>query len=172
MSGGRRFEHRMGRRIGRRFGPRIGLRIGQRIGLRIGRRRPAFRIRRAVSRTMLVGLMVATTSAAVVVPSADVARADDSDLRPRLEAACARIPEATSRLQAAIDRLDGPASQRGSLAWFEAAITKANSNNRPRIAADLQRRLDRLTTRRATLDVRSAQLARLAERCSELGASA
>ena len=106
------------------------------------------------------------------MPSAGAAHADDGDLRPRLEAACARIPEATSRLQAAIDRLDGPASQRGSLAWFEAAIAKATSNNRPRIAADLQRRLDRLTTRRATLDVRSAQLDRLAERCSELGAAA
>jgi hypothetical protein len=58
-----------------------------------------------------------------MVPSGAV-QADDGELRPRLEAACARIPEATTRLQAAIDRLDGPASQRGSLAWFEAAIER------------------------------------------------
>lgn len=106
---------------------------------------------------------------AVMVPAGAV-HADDGELRPRLEAACARIPDATTRLQAAIDRLDGPASQRGSLAWFEAAIDRAS--NRPRIAADLQRRLDRLTARRATLDVRSEQLATLAQRCRDLGAPA
>jgi hypothetical protein len=141
---------------------------GTQIEQRTDRRNPSDtgigRIGRAIA-AIAISLM------AVVVP-AGVVHADDGDLRPRLEAACARIPEATTRLQAAIDRLDGPASQRGSLAWFEAAIERATVNNRPRIAADLERRLDRLTTRRATLDERSAQLARLADRCGDLGAPA
>lgn len=123
------------------------------------------------SRAAVAAFVTAISFLAVMVPSGAV-HADDGDLRPRLEAACARIPEATTRLQAAIDRLDGPASQRGSLAWFEAAIERATSSNRTRIAADLQRRLDRLTARRATLDERSEQLAALAERCTDLGAAA
>jgi hypothetical protein len=140
--------------------------IEQRVGA-------ASRVTAAAITTAIVAaiFLVAVSFVAVVVPSGAV-HADDGELRPRLEAACARIPDATTRLQAAIDRLDGPASQRGSLAWFEAAIERATANDRPRIAADLERRLDRLTTRRATLDERSAQLARLADRCGDLGAPA
>ena len=126
---------------------------------------------RAAVAAFVAVIVTAISLVAVMVPSG-VVHADDGDLRPRLEAACARIPEATTRLQAAIDRLDGPASQRGSLAWFEAAIERATANDRPRIAADLERRLDRLTTRRATLDARSEQLDRLTQRCSDLGAPA
>ncbi|MCX6521198.1 MAG: hypothetical protein NTZ21_11085, partial [Actinobacteria bacterium] len=87
----------------------------------------------------ITAIAIVAVAAAVVLPAVapvGVVHADEGDLRPRLEAACARIPEATTRLQAAIDRLDGPASQRGSLAWFEAAIDRAAANNRPRIAAD------------------------------------
>lgn len=119
---------------------------------------------------VLVAMLAVSLTALVGAPGA--AHADDGDLRPRLEAACARIPQAQSRIDAAIARLDAPADSRGSLAWFAAAIDRATSKNRPRIAADLQQRLDRLTDRRAVLDVRSSQLDRLSARCAELGAPA
>jgi len=149
---------------------------GTQIEQRTDRRNPSDTSDTGIGRIGRIGRAIAAIAVAfsliAVVAPAGVVHADDGDLRPRLEAACARIPEATTRLQAAIDRLDGPASQRGSLAWFEAAIERATANNRPRIAADLERRLDRLTTRRATIDERSAQLARLADRCGDLGAPA
>lgn len=115
---------------------------------------------------LLVGVL------APILLVAPTASADDGDLRPRLEAACARLVTATERLDRAIARLDAPASERGSLAWFQAAVERATANNRPRIAAELQQRLDRLTERRAKLDERAAQLDRFAARCAELGAGA
>lgn len=138
---------------------------------------PARRTMRRRARRGRVGgpslVLVATLAVSVgVLAGAPAAHAGDDDLRPRLEAACARIPVANERVNQAIARLDGPADQRGSLAWFEAAVARATANDRPRIAADLQRRLDRLTDRRALLDVRVSQLERLADRCVELGAGA
>ncbi len=115
--------------------------------------------------------VVAVVMGGITGPAGGVAtaHADDGDLRPRLEAACARVPTAETRLQTAIDRLDADASQRGSLAWFRVAVTRAESNNRPRVAADLERRLDRLTARRASLEDRRAQLDRLVMLCAEHG---
>lgn len=127
-----------------------------------------------IGRLGAIALAAIGLSAAVVVapsPSGSVAtaHADDTDLQPRLERACARIPTAEARLQAAIDRLDAPATERGSLAWLAAAIERAESKNRPRLATELQRRLDRQTARRATLDERRAQLDHLVEVCAERG---
>ncbi len=116
---------------------------------------------------MLAIALTVAPSGPFGVINATPAHADDGDLRPRLDAACARIPAAENRLETAIGRLDAGASQRGSLSWFRAAVTRAESNNRPRVAADLQRRLDRLTERRATLDERRAQLDRLVTICAE-----
>lgn len=140
---------------------------------RPGPRRGTNRSGRAVLTVLAAALMaVALGVLAPVGPLATSASADDGDLRPRLEAACARVATATERLDRATARLDAPASERGSLAWFAAAIARATDNNRPRIAAELQERFDRLTARRAQLDVRAAQLDRFAARCAELGAGA
>jgi len=98
-----------------------------------------------------------------------VVRAADGDLRVRLEAACARIPAADQRISVAIARLDAPVDERGSLAWFEAAIERATTTGRPHIAADLERRFERLTDRRAVLDVRLGQLERIVDLCAERG---
>ncbi len=120
---------------------------------------------------MIAATLMVSLGAIAAAPTT-VAHADDGDLRPRLEAACARIPQARTRLDAAIARLDGPADQRGSLAWFQAAIDRAAAKGRTRVVDDLQHRLDRLTDRRAALDVRVSQLERFTARCAELGAPA
>ena len=132
--------------------------------------------RRRLVRRWLMGSVTATVMAAAltVVPGTAIgvssASADDGGLRPRLEAACARVPAAEGRLDAAISRLDDDASQRGSLAWFRTAVSRAESNNRPRVATDLQRRLERLTERRAVLDVWRTQLDRLETICAKRNA--
>ena len=125
-----------------------------------------------MSRMLRGGVMALVMSLAAVVALAatgGVGHADEGDLRARLEAACARIPTADQRLDAAIARLDAPADQRGSLAWFEAAIDRATTAGRTRIATDLERRLERLTDRRAVLDIRRGQIDRLADLCAERG---
>jgi hypothetical protein len=109
---------------------------------------------------------VITASVASVASGGDV----DSDLQTRLVAACARIGPVGTRIETAIARLDAPASSRGSLAWFTDAVARATSNGRPRIAADLQRRLDRLTLRRTTLDIAQDRLESLTELCTSRGA--
>ena len=122
-----------------------------------------------VLRGGVLALVMTVVSVVAAGSGAGQVHADDSDLRTRLEAACARIPAADDRLAAAIARLDGPADQRGSLAWFEAAVERATTAGRTRIATDLERRLERLTDRRAVLDTRRGQLDRLVELCAERG---
>ena len=121
----------------------------------------------------LLGLMVALVASIGLALGAphgvSVAHADDGELRQRLEAACVRIPTAEERVRTAIERLDGPADVRGSLAWIEAAIERATASGRTRIATELERRLERLTERREVLDVQLTQLERFRERCIELG---
>lgn len=127
---------------------------------------------RQTGRRLTVAVAVAVVVGALgVLVTAPSVHAQDDDLRTRLEAACARIPTAEARLDELILRLDGPLDARGSLAWFEDAIARATANGRTRIAADLQRRFDRLSDRRALLDVRQSQLDRFATRCAELGAA-
>jgi hypothetical protein len=126
------------------------------------------------TRSRTIGALSAVLATVLLVAglTAPAAKADDGELRPRLEAACARVATAAERLDRVVARLDAPATERGSLAWFEEAIARATANGRPRVAADLQRRFDRLSERRAQLDVRSSQLDRFAARCAELGAGA
>jgi hypothetical protein len=116
--------------------------------------------------------LLGTPTASSTVITASVASGGDvdSDLQTRLVAACARIGPVGTRIETAIARLDAPASSRGSLAWFTDAVARATSNGRPRIAADLQRRLDRLTLRRTTLDIAQDRLESLTELCTSRGA--
>jgi hypothetical protein len=136
------------------------------------RRRARRRARRLGGPLLVIAATLMVSLGAIAAAPPTVAHADDGDLRPRLEAACARIPQARTRLDAAIARLDAPADQRGSRAWLQAAIDRAEAKGRTRVVDDLQHRLDRLTDRRAALDVRVSQLERFTARCAELGAPA
>lgn len=87
----------------------------------------------------------------------------------RLERACLRIPNLTIRTQNAIERINGGADTRGSLLWLDAAIARANEQDRTDLAEVLT---NRRAVRAATVPVleeRLVNLASLAERCSEAG---
>lgn len=103
----------------------------------------------------------ATAAHAQGAPSAD-------DVRPRVERACARIPNLETRIERAIERINGDASVRGSLEWLDARIAAAEEAGRTDLATALT---NRRAVRVATLDVlelRQANLAEFAELCAGL----
>jgi hypothetical protein len=125
----------------------------------------------------LAGLVMA---AAVAVPTTAIAASSTpelampaaSDLGPRLERACLRLPNLESRTANLIERLEGDATVRGSLAWLQAQIDKANARGRTDLAEVLT---NRLAVRQQTLVVlqqrQSELLPRLAAFCAEHGAA-
>lgn len=67
--------------------------------------------------------------------------AGEDRLVERLELACARIPNALIRAENLQERLAGDASTRGSIAWLQARIDKAEDAGRTELATVLTNRL-------------------------------
>ena len=88
----------------------------------------------------------------------------------RLEAACARVPNIQRRVDAATALLQGDAGTRGSIAWLNAQLTKAQANDRDELATVLQNRIDVRTARLAVLQERTDALSEIASICAEHGA--
>lgn len=128
---------------------------------------------RRVKSAFMVGAVVLTAGAALMVPSAAQAASATTDttreLPVRYERACLRIPNLQIRTNNLITRLNGDASVRGSLAWLQAQIDDANAKGRTQLATVLE---NRLAVRTQSLDVlaqRQERLANLAERCRNHG---
>ncbi|HYN34670.1 MAG TPA: hypothetical protein VES40_18750 [Ilumatobacteraceae bacterium] len=83
-----------------------------------------------------------------------------ADSRPRIERACARIPNLQTRVDNGIARINGAADVRGSIAWLEALVGKADTAGRTDLAAALRNRVD---VRKATLGVLQLRQANLVE---------
>lgn len=112
----------------------------------------------------------ALTAIISVTPAAASAAApSDGELGPRLERACLRVPNLEVRTANLIERLEGDATTRGSLAWLQAQIDKATSRNRTDLVEVLQ---NRLAVRQQTLVVlqqRQAGLPALRQFCIDHG---
>jgi hypothetical protein len=87
----------------------------------------------------------------------------------RLEAACARVPNVQTRVDAAISLLQGDADTRGSLAWLNAQLGRAQSHDRTEVATVLQNRIDVRTARLALLQERATALDGIAAICAAHG---
>jgi hypothetical protein len=83
-----------------------------------------------------------------------------TDSRPRIERACARIPNLQTRVDNGIARINGAADVRGSIAWLEALVVKADTAGRTDLATALRNRVD---VRKATLGVLQLRQANLVE---------
>ena len=118
-------------------------------------------------RTFVIGTLLAAS--ALVPMAASSASAGDSDLGERLRVACLRIPDAQTRVTTIITRLEAPADVKGSLAWFRARIAEATAANHPRIAQDLQHRLDVLVVKLDLLHHQADRLAAAAAHCRARG---
>jgi hypothetical protein len=122
-------------------------------------------------RRLAIAAAIAAAAIAPVVAAPASVSADDA-LRDRLERACARIEPARNRTTTVIARIDGSADVRGSLAWIQVQIDRANAAGRTGRAAELQRVLDLVSSRRVLLDQRLDVLDRAADVCISKGIAA
>jgi hypothetical protein len=118
-----------------------------------------------------IGVLVGPTAASATGPTESPAASAkaETDVRPRLERACLRIPNLQIRTDRLSERLHGGADVRGSLLWLQTQIDRAEAGGRDQLVTVLE---NRLAVRTATLDVlelRRDRLADLAARCAELG---
>jgi hypothetical protein len=123
--------------------------------------------RRSAKSMLMIGAVVVTAGAALVVPSsAQAATASTTDELPaRLKRACLRIPNLQLRTDNFIARLNGDASTRGSLLWLQAQIDDATAKGRTQLASVLENRLAVRTETLQVLTVRQQRLTNLIERC-------
>lgn len=122
------------------------------------------RTRRAAAAVSLAGVAI---TAVMLVPAS--AHAEGTDLGPRLERACLRVPNLEQRTANLIERLEGDASVLGSLAWLQAQIDRATAQGRTQLATALENRLAVRTTTLEILHQRQAQLPALREFCIDHG---
>jgi hypothetical protein len=114
-----------------------------------------------LKRTLCATLVAGTAVLAIGTTSVHAQDAGVSDNnRPRIEKACARIPNAQTRIDAAIARINGGADVRGSLLWLDTMIQKATAAGRTDLAAALT---NRKAVREASLGVLELRKANLVE---------
>jgi hypothetical protein len=89
-------------------------------------------------------------------------------LEHRVTRFCARVPDLLKRADQAQTRISGDATSKGSLAWLKARQADAESNDRDRMAARIERRIERRTDRLAALPERKQNLAAAKDECATL----
>ncbi|MFF3247323.1 hypothetical protein ACFYWY_27190 [Streptomyces sp. NPDC002870] len=105
------------------------------------------------SATALLATAAGTASAGGGTPSPDTAPTGDG-----AQALCKRVPKIEKRLERALDRLDGDATQRGSIARLAKRVENAKAAGHTEIETFLN---DKLTFRRSlvpTLEKRQKDL--------------
>jgi hypothetical protein len=119
----------------------------------------------------LLGASAAITASLVLAPSAAGAETTTTnELRPRIERACARIPNLQLRTDNLLTRLGSDATTIGSLAWLDQQIAQAQAAGRTQLVTVLQ---NRRNVRAASVDVlqkRKTELETLTTLCAKLQA--
>lgn len=124
--------------------------------------------KRSLARRLTVGVVGVVTIGALAVPSIASAAgsakgnaAGSSTAKvTRLEKACHRIPAATTKVNAHIAKLQADVNTRGSIAWLQDRITKAQAKNHPQAVTMLQAKL---AERQAALTALQARLTLLTD---------
>jgi hypothetical protein len=93
----------------------------------------------------------------------------EDDLGPRLERACLRIPNLEIRTTNLLERLNGDATVKGSLAWLQERIDEAAGNDRDQLVTVLENRLEVRTASIDVLETRQDALADARQLCSDHG---
>ena len=132
--------------------------------------------RRNLKSTLMLGAVVVTAGAGLVVPSAAFAASTPTDpaattreLPARFERACLRIPNLQTRTDNLITRLNGDVATRGSLLWLQAQIDDATAKGRTQLATVLTNRLKVRTAVAEGPRVRQERLTKLADLCRNHG---
>lgn len=117
-----------------------------------------------------LGCALAVVSVGMMAPAAHAEDpAPPAPNQQRLEKACARVPEAETRVADRIAHLQGDASTKGSLAWLQAQIDKATAKGRTQLVTVLQNRLDLRTQLLPLLQQRQANIAEIKQICVDHG---
>jgi hypothetical protein len=117
-----------------------------------------------------LGALAATAALTVVAVPGVAAAQGSSDLAPRVERACARIPNLQLRTDNLLTRLQADATTVGSLAWLDGEIAKAQAAGRTQLVTVLQNRRAVRAADVGVLQKRKTELVRLAETCATLKA--
>ena len=125
--------------------------------------------RRTIKSTIMLGAVVLSAGAAMVVPSAAYAASNSGELPARLQRACLRIPNLETRTDNVIARLNGDASTKGSLLWLQARIDEATAKGRTQLATVLTNRLAVRTQTLQVMTQRQTRLTKLADLCRAHG---
>lgn len=124
---------------------------------------------------MQTSLRAAGLAAAVLASTllgagtADAATGSPSHVPPRIERACLRIPNLTTRTENVLARINGDADTRGSLLWLDERIADAEERGREGWVEFLT---NRRAVREASIEVfelRLVTLTDLGERCEAAG---
>ncbi|MEM9130865.1 MAG: hypothetical protein AAF962_11665 [Actinomycetota bacterium] len=126
---------------------------------------------RAIGVAGAIATTTLLTAGVAGATTADDTVADEAttELAPRAERACLRIPNLTTRTERVLERIGGDADTRGSLLWLDDHIAKAEDNGRTGLVEFLE---NRRAVREASVEVfelRLDRLAELADRCAEAG---
>lgn len=117
-----------------------------------------------------LGTLTATVALVVFALPGVATAQGTTDLGPRVERACARVPNLQLRTDNLLTRIQGDASTVGSLAWLDAEIAKAQTAGRAQLVTVLQNRRGVRATNVAVLQKRKTELATLSQRCADLKA--
>ena len=121
-----------------------------------------------LKRTLCATLVAGTAVLAIGTTSVHAQDAGVSDNnRPRIEKACARIPNAQTRIDEAIARINGGADVRGSLAWLDTMIDKATKAGRTDLATALTNRKAVRQSSLGVLELRKANLVEFKALCDK-----
>jgi len=114
------------------------------------------RIAMAVGLTIILLLGAAPAMAATT---------DPGQRQQRLDLACARVPNLTTRVEKVLARINGDAETRGSIAWLETKADQARDNGREQLAELIENRIAVRTERIDVLEIRLDNLAEAAAAC-------
>ncbi|MGL4174194.1 MAG: hypothetical protein ACRCTR_09035 [Actinomycetota bacterium] len=124
----------------------------------------------SIRRSLAAGCAaLAVVGVSVVAPTA--AQATEGNKEERLERACGRIPDLQERTTKLLDRLEGDAETRGSTAWIEAQIDRAEKAGRDQAVTALENRLKVRKSIVTLLPKRVEGLDKLAQKCSDKSAA-
>jgi hypothetical protein len=118
--------------------------------------------KKALASTLVAGTAVLTLGAT----AAHAQSPTPVDNHPRIERACARIPNAQTRIDKAIERINGSVDTRGSLLWLDAKIEKATNAGRTDLATALTNRREVRSATLGVLELRKANLVEFAKLCA------
>ena len=122
---------------------------------------------------MIAALSAAGLAAGLALTGAPAASAatipDDGVLHQRLERFCTRVPHLVERGEKVQPRLAGDADTKGSLAWLQARVDRAEEEGRRRAVQRHERRLERRTELSKKLPQRLETLRKAQTECAAAG---